>query len=229
MNRMLCTMSLLAVLLACGGCQSLVLYLPGFDGVVVDRITGKPVVGAMVVSQTRAYPMSQLINVGGPNSRTDRITLVRTDSRGRFHQPAYFRLYWGFGPERVIAIYNRGYERQRYWQMAGYTSTHGDLAEDCFAKKIRPLRDVNVFRLEPQIETPNEPLLNLLFWADLWARALAYSSESAFRRNLPVLREIYESVAARSDEVLAALAEPEDRRRWDKTLSRLRRLLYETR
>ena len=107
---------IILILLAIVACYGLILYQPGFYGVVTDAETGRPVPSAWVICITQIFDYSQLLNVGGANSHPDSLKIAISDSEGRFRVPSYFKFYPGFMDTRTVFVHGSGYDARRYFQ-----------------------------------------------------------------------------------------------------------------
>jgi hypothetical protein len=85
------------------------IYLPGFEGQIIDKNTGSPIENAYIICFTARYPASQAINLGGGNSYPDSIQITRSDKNGHFRVEPYKNYSGGWVRYRRVFFAKEGY------------------------------------------------------------------------------------------------------------------------
>ena len=195
-----------SIILAIAVCYGLILYQPGFDGVVTDAETGRPVPSATIVCITHIYDYLQILNVGGASAHPDSLVVATTDSEGRFHVPTYLKLYPGFMDTRTLFIRGNGYVARRYFQQ-GFA-----LVKDRFygvpwaspERKVIPLvgREPVPFSLSGASDSPLDGLA-LVMDVEHFAFFYREKAEAALLR--PLLLDLYARLRGDAVQIKARL------------------------
>ena len=83
--------------------------LPGFQGVVLDKESGKPIENAYVVCFTDYYSLWQGLDPGGGNAFPDSLQVAITDKKGFFKVDSYRKYSGGWADYRRVFIFKEGY------------------------------------------------------------------------------------------------------------------------
>lgn len=124
---------------------NLTLYIYGIRGVIIDKETNMPICDASVICFDKYYPLIEIINLGGPNSKPYSLEIVKTDNKGRFKLKHYFKLSLFLSYLRETYIYKTDYYPLRYTQESSF---HINEYQRPNAETIKiPLRLVNKFHI----------------------------------------------------------------------------------
>lgn len=181
------------------------IYLPGFDGVVLDDKTGKPVSNATIICFTSIYPgFSYLLGHG--NDTPDKMSISKSDDSGHFSVGTYLRLWPGVMETRKIYIYKRDYYALRYYQDNKYIlydsriyDSIQDIRSDTRVKKrLTPFTTIT-FRLKKESSEYNE-IAGALFDASFY---WSHFSDRLFDKNQkPDFVQFYNLMKADEDFIL---------------------------
>lgn len=136
---------LIILSLAATGCFRI--YLPSIEGTVLEGQSKKPIENAYVLCFNYKYPLSQWINLGGPNSKLHSIEYTKTNHDGLFKLGSFWALNLAQNDTRHFYIYKPGYSVLSYHQAS--LTTLEDLNNWPWMTEI-PNRDI--FLITAQIQ-----------------------------------------------------------------------------
>lgn len=208
--------------------------LPGFQGYVLDKESGKPIENAYVICFTDYYSFGQHFNLGGPNSRPDLMQITKTDKNGFFSVKAYKKYSGGWADERTVYFFKEDYI---------YAKQYVQLSE----KK-------NVLRINREIYRPTEEIplksairiylsnkedrdisgeviinayLGLLHRTRYYHDHFKYDNKAEFKRLKPYFIELYKIFNNHSDDIIKTFHEPYLVTNWQNDLKWFRESLKE--
>ncbi len=216
---------MLASSVSCTGAS----YLPGFEGVLLDKESGRPIENAYVVCFTDYYSILERINVGGGNAHPDALQIAITDNKGFFKIDAYMKYTGGWTEERRVYVFKEGYiYAVQYVQIAERKDVLRKSNDILSPSEEIPLNaPIRIYLSSKESNNiDGSPLINgylgLLYSTYRYHDYFKYSNKTAYKRLKPFFLEVYKIVDKYSDEIQKTFPEPYIVQNWNNDLARYR-------
>ncbi len=204
--------------------------LPGFQGYVLDKESGKPIENAYVVCFTDYYSFGQQINPGGGNAHPDELQVAITDKKGFFKINPYRRYSGGWAETRNVYIFKEGYiYALQYFQSSEKKNVlcRGcDILNRCCEET--PLKGSMKIYLsnKENINIYDAPLSNgylgLLYNTSYYRDYFKNSNKVAYKKYKPFFLYLYKIADKYSGDILKTFSDPNAVHNWENNLSRYR-------
>lgn len=201
--------------------------LPGFQGFVLDKESGKPIENAYVVCFTDYYSFGQQLNVGGGNAHPDSLQVAITDKNGFFKIDPYRKYSGGWADARVVYVFKEGY----VYAVQGVQSSEKKNVLRIYSEIYGPNGELplsgSITIYLSNKETKNidgSPVTNgymgLLYNTRYYHDYFRKSDKTSYKRLTPYFLYLYEIVNKYSEDIMKTFPEPKTVKNWRAELSR---------
>ena len=178
--------------------QGCAVFLPPIKGTVLYGDQKMPVSDAYIICTTYKYPLTQAINVGGPNWDLNDIEIVKTDINGKFITTSYNTISLSYLDDiRHFLIYKPGCKVLSYSQSS--SSIFHDYNEYPWTKTIKAK---DVFVINNETDGYGKEFDIVILELQLFCSYLKHNDKEKFNNHLVEFKDIYSHL---SDDAVAFL------------------------
>ncbi len=206
--------------------------LPGFQGFVLNKESGKPIENAYVVCFTDYYSFWQGLDPGGGNAFPDSLQVAITDKNGFFKVDSYRKYSGGWADYRRVYIFKEGYiYALQYLQLSEKKNVLRKHFELYRTSKEIPLNDSIKIYLSNNDDKDIDGSPTINGYLDLLGSTSSYhdyfrnSNKAAFKKYKPYFLYLYKIVDKYSEKIIKTFHEPHLVYNWQDSLSRYRESL----
>lgn len=186
-NKIIKCCGVLALFISIIFYQGCAVFLPPIKGTVLYGDQKTPVSDAYIICTTYKYPLTQAINVGGPNWDFNDVEIVKTDINGNFITTSYNTISLSYLNDiRHFIIYKPGYSALSYSQCDSL-SFH-DYNTFPWIKRIKA---IDVFVINNKIINYNKDVGSVITTLKLFSEYFKHNDINNYNKHLDEFKEIY--------------------------------------